>query len=468
MDNKYTIPPNPANVPKELLLRYATSGPRYTSYPTAPKFKADADPAEIYNQWVVSNCQVGPQSLSFYVHVPFCEKRCRFCGCFTSIPKDDSVTDRYLESLKKEFQLVSSMVDPERPVKQLSFGGGTPTYLTPDRFDRMMREMKEIWKYSDDAEISVEIDPRTVTKAHVDVLLSHGFNRFSMGVQDFNPDVLEIIGRPQSIEDTTNLVSMLKEKGHNAINFDLIYGLPGQTLKSIKNTALKTVELSPSRIALYSYAHVPWMKKQQKVLEKYSLPNAEEKLALFGAAYEIFVNAGYIPVGMDHFAKADDDMVKALQSRTLHRNFMGYTTRRGLDLIGFGVSAISSVNRTYVQNTKDFEHYHNSMDDDTMAMERGYFLSLEDEIRRNLIIDLFCNFYLDKKDFSEKWRIDFDQKFASELKRLEPMQDDGLVNLSKQTIEITPLGHAFIRNVCMVFDEYLEQNAEERRYSQTI
>jgi len=466
--NEIIIPPNPANVPKELLEKYNTRGPRYTSYPTAPKFEADADPAEIYNQWVISNCQVGPGALSFYVHIPFCSKRCWFCGCFTSIPKDDSITDRYLDSLKKEFQLVSSMVDPERPIKQLSLGGGTPTYLTPDRFDRMMKDMKSFWHFHDEAEISVEIDPRTVGKQHLDVLMKHGFNRFSMGVQDFNESVLETIGRPQSLSDTTELVDMLKTAGHDAINFDLIYGLPGQTPESIKHTAEKTVELSPSRIALYSYAHVPWMKKQQKLLERHPLPSPEEKLALFGVAYDVFTKAGYVPVGMDHFAKPDDELVKALQGRSLHRNFMGYTTRRGLDLIGYGVSAISSVNRTYTQNTKDFENYHSSMSDDRMSMERGYFLSIEDDMRRELITDLFCNFYLDKEEFGSKWRLNFNDKFADENNRLLAMQDDGLLSLSEKAIEVTPLGRAFVRNICMVFDQYLEQDPAERRYSQTI
>ncbi len=462
------IPPNPALAPKELLQRYATAGPRYTSYPTAPHFTPDLDWDELQRRWKSGNEEQPQRGLSFYVHIPFCRERCFFCGCFTHISSRPESADPYLDSLLREFELVAQTLDPSRPVLQLSLGGGTPTFLTPERFERMMLCMKEIWHFGEGAEISVEIDPRTVTEEHVDVLVQQGFNRFSMGVQDFDPRVLDIIHRKQSLEHTQALVTALRSRGRQAVNFDLIYGLPGQTPETMQATAEQTVQLSPSRIALYSYAHVPWMKSNQKVLEKHPIPGPDEKLALFGIAYDIFTQAGYIPVGMDHFARPEDELCLALAKGSLHRNFMGYTTRRGLDLAGFGVSAISSVSRTYAQNSKNFEGYHKAMQKGRPAFERGYLLSEQDDLRRELIIDLFCNFELDGHAFGQRWGIDFNQAFADELERLVPMQQDGLLTLDGERIQVSPLGRAFIRNICMVFDAYLEQDLTQRRYSQTV
>jgi len=332
----------------------------------------------------------------------------------------------------------------------------------------LLRSLAAVWTLAADAEVSVEIDPRTATAEHLEVMLAHGFNRFSLGVQDFDARVLELIGRRQGEDTTLKLVEALRARGENAVNFDLIYGLPGQTEETMARTAGKVVALAPSRIALFSYAHVPWMRPHQKVLEKHHLPTPDEKLTLFGVAWDVFVAAGYVPVGMDHFAKPDDELSRALGNRTLHRNFMGYTTRRGLDLVAFGASAISAVGRTYAQNTKDLAAYGDAVRAARPAFERGYILSDDDARRRELIIDLFCNFELDGAAFGKKWRLDFEEAFAAELAALAPMQADGIVEVAGPHIRVTPLGRAFIRNVCMTFDRYLETDPTERRYSQTV
>ncbi len=468
MSERFLIPPNPACVPEDLARRYAVRGPRYTSYPTAPHFQTEVDRDAVRMRWEDGNRAPKPPGLSLYLHIPFCKEHCWFCGCFTTIHKHPEAADPYLESLKREFDLMARIVDPERPVRQIAFGGGTPNFLSPERFDGLMQALRSVWSIAKDAEISVEIDPRTVVDEHVDVWAAHGFNRFSLGVQDFDPGVLSGVHRAQSLEQTRRLVERLRGVGKTAINFDLIYGLPGQTLDAVRHTVETTVEIAPSRIAYYSYAHVPWMKQHQKVLEKLGIPGPEEKLSFFGLAYDKLTEAGYVPVGMDHFARPEDELTQALQKRELHRNFMGYTTRRGLDQIAFGVSGISAVNRTYAQNTKDFERFHESARAGVPSWERGFLLSEEDALRRELIIDLFCNFHLDIAVFERTWKLDFHRHFREELEALQDMETDGIVRVDERAIEVTPLGRAFVRNVCMAFDRYLESDLGARRYSQTV
>lgn len=457
---------NPADVDKALSKKYDTRGPRYTSYPTAPHFSADFDKASLIQRWVEGNEKGG--GLSAYIHIPYCQKRCLFCGCFTNVAKDPATADPYLDDLYLEFELLAKIIDPKRPIKQLAMGGGTPLFLTPDRLDTMLTKFEAHFSFAPDAEKSIEIDPRTILPEHQDVLFEHGFNRFSLGVQDLDETVQKAIGREQPEEKIASLVEAFKTAGREAINFDLIYGLAGQTKESFARTAKRVAEYAPSRIACYSYAHVPWMKGHQKVLEKYKLPGAEEKLAIFGAAFRQFEQAGYIPIGMDHFAKESDSLAIALKERTLHRNFMGYTTNRGLDLIAFGVSAISSVNNTYAQNTKDFQTYHEALAKKSPAFERGYLLSEEDSLRRELIIDLFCNFHLDILSFEKTWGIDFKAHFKEELLQLTPFIEDKLVTFDDEAIKVTALGRVFIRNLCMLFDAYLEQDPALRRYSKTV
>lgn len=458
--------PNPARVPAPLLERYTTRGPRYTSYPPAPHFSPDIPAGELAARWQAGAVK-GPD-LSAYVHIPFCAQRCRFCGCFTQVGASPEAADPYLEDMKTEFARLAQLLGRDRPVRQLAFGGGTPTFLTPDRFDRLMRDFREVYTIAADAELSIEMDPRSIRPGHLDVLLSHGFNRFSLGVQDFDPNVLNIIRREQSMEMVFDLVGQLRARGQEAINFDLIYGLPGQTPQTMRATVEQVTRISPSRIALFSYAHVPWMKGHQKILERHQLPNPEEKLALFGLAWDILTDAGYVPIGMDHFARPDDELARALDEGTLHRNFMGYTTRRGLDLVAFGVSGISAVADTYAQNVKELPAYAAAMREGRTAFERGYILSHDDRIRRSLIIDLFCNFQLDGEALARRWQIDFGQYFAQELDALAPFCEDGLLEIDGCRLRVTPLGRIFVRNVCMVFDRYLENDPALRRYSQTV
>ncbi len=462
----FPVPPNPARVPPELAARYATAGPRYTSYPTAPHFTPEVDRAELEARWKAGNTDGEP--ISVYLHIPFCRERCFFCGCFTHIASKPEAADAYLDDLAREFDITAGLIDPARPLEQLSMGGGTPTFLSPERLDRLLTRLFALYRPSPTAELAIEIDPRTVVPEHVDVLVAHGFNRFSMGVQDFNERVLEIVHRRQSHAQTLDLVERLRAAGHDAINFDLIYGLPGQSPESMRDTAARCIAIAPSRIALYSYAHVPWMKGHQKILERPDLPGPEQKLALFGEAYDAFTEAGYVPVGMDHFARPEDEMTKALLDGTLHRNFMGYTTRRGLDLVGFGVSAISSVARSYAQNEKNFDAYAESLKNGQRPLERGFLLSDDDAMRRALIIDLFCNFTLDLAAFGQRWALDPQAVFADELQRLTPFVDDGLLEIRDRRLTVSPLGRAFIRNICMVFDRYLERDLAQRRYSQTV
>lgn len=457
---------NPANVPAHLIQKYSQRVPRYTSYPTAPHFTTEVNSQEIFDHWQTTNKE--NSALSVYMHIPFCAERCWFCGCNTVITKKNERADVYLDFLIKEMNHASKYLQQNRPIEQLAVGGGTPNFLTAQQIHLLFAEFKKVWQFSKQAEVSVELDPRTVSEEQLLAFLEQGFNRFSMGVQDFNPVVLQAIHRNQSLEHTIYLVEILKKHNISAFNFDLIYGLPAQTPQTMSETIETVLRYRPSRIALYSYAHVPWMKSHQKLLERHTLPSPSEKLAIFGTAYELLVNNGYVHIGMDHFSLPNDSMVTALKEKTLHRNFMGYTTKRGLDLLGLGTSSISSVGKTYSQNMRDEALYRKSVNETHYAIERGYILSHEDTMRRELIIDLFCNFYLNTKAFSKKWQIDFLEHFAPEMKELLVLQDDGLVELTSSTIEVTQMGRALIRNVCVVFDQYMEQDPSKRAYSQAV
>lgn len=462
---------NPAHVPVHLLQKYSQRVPRYTSYPTAPHFRSDISAAEqeqVEVLWQKSNDTNKP--ISIYMHIPFCEERCWFCGCNTLITKKNQRADIYLQSLFKEFANYARLIKSERPVEQLALGGGTPNFLSPQQIDLLFGSLKEFWHFSESAEISVELDPRTMNEEKMEAFLRHGFNRFSMGIQDFNGEVLDAIHRHQSLEQTVSLLQILEKYNITAYNFDLIYGLPAQTLQTMSGTLDTVLEYRPSRIALYSYAHVPWMKSHQKLLERHHLPTPAEKLALFGYAYDVLTSNGYVHIGMDHFALPKDELTLSLQQKTLHRNFMGYTTRRGLDILGFGASAISSVGGTYVQNARSEEEYRQKIDTSSSlaALERAYILSPEDNMRRELIIDLFCNFYLDIKKFGERWQINFEEHFAPELEQLQALQSDGLLNKTSEHITVTSLGRGLIRNICVVFDQYMENDPAKRTYSQAI
>lgn len=464
-------PLGPSRIPGELLRRYQTNGPRYTSYPTAPQFRSDIDMDEVLRRWRVGGEPAPgartPRPLALYVHVPFCQSRCTYCGCFTRTGADASELVRYVGAVLDNADWTRAVLASERPVEQLSMGGGTPTSLPPRLLAQLLRGLTARFSFDPAGERAIEIDPRRVEVADLDGLLDLGFNRFSFGVQDLDPLVQGLINRTMPAEKLTELVGHLGARGQRAINIDLIYGLPGQTETTFAATMHEVIGLRPSRVATFGYAHVPWVSPHQGPLEAAGLPSPEARMALFGLAYDMLVEAGYRHVGMDHFALPGDELIQALDRRTLTRNFMGYSTRRGLDLVPLGASAIGAVASTYVQNTKGLEEFIGSRGVDRWL--RGYVLTGEDVLRRDIILDLLCNFHLDIPAVEARHGVDFASHFAPELEELERLEDDGLVTVGEQSIAVTELGRFFARNVSMIFDAYLRREDEtSRRYSKTI
>ena len=458
---------DPRRVSLDLRKKYDIQGPRYTSYPAAPHFHP-IPAADVLSQWTARSALAEDPGLSLYLHIPFCRTRCAFCGCHSIVPRDPEIIERYTRAILQEMELASTRLGPRRPVRQIALGGGTPNFPSEEQIERILRGLELTWAIAPGAELSVEIDPRSATPGKLDVFLRHGFNRFSLGVQDFTPAVLSLIRRGQDLMQVEHVVSYLRSQDCTSINFDLIYGLPGQDLASAARTAEETVRLRPGRIALYSYAHVPWLQPNQKALERSGLPSPDLKLELFLTMLDRFHDAGYISVGMDHFALPDDPLAQALELRTLRRNFMGYTTGRGLDLAAFGASAISSVGASYSQNAKDIETYLAGIDAGTLPVERGFLLGPDDEIRRELIIELFCTFSADLGSLGARFGIEPGPYFAEDVARLEPMIDDGLVSVTPGAITVSETGRFFIRNICMAFDRYLERDPAARAYSRTV
>jgi oxygen-independent coproporphyrinogen-3 oxidase len=455
---------NPMDIPQSLLSKYNRSGPRYTSYPTAPQFSGNIDLEKVRSIWTDANRP--NRGLSLYIHFPFCRSRCLYCGCFTEVHHRLDTRMAYVSALKKEAGKLFRDFASRRRVQQLALGGGTPTYIGHDLLTDYIDFLRSIVTFAPDAELSIEIDPRSVDENYLNSLIQAGFNRFSFGVQDLDPRVQSIIKRPLEEQHLQKLLTHLRFKRKEAFNLDLIYGLPGQNITSFSETVGKIASLRPSRIALFGYAHVPWVSSHQRALEKYPIPNPGERMRLFGTAFEVLIEAGYKHIGMDHFALPGDELFKALESRTLTRNFMGYTTKKGLDLMGIGASSISSVGRTYVQNGKDVLAY--TQIKNGLHWNRGIILDEEDMLRREIILDLFCNSYLDRSAIEIKWGIPFSRHFAQELRDLRRMADDGLINIEQHSLEVTPLGRYFIRNICMVFDQYIKSEHTEGRYSKTI
>lgn len=451
------------------LEKYNQPGPRYTSYPTAPEWDDGFGPADARAAYEKANSKAHPSPVSLYFHLPFCQALCLFCGCNVVINKNHEVTAPYLARLKKEIDWMSNQIDRSRPVEQLHWGGGTPTYLSADEIDELASHVESRFTFSPSAEIGVEVDPRVTTEDHCHALRKHGFNRISMGVQDFNPLVQETVHRVQPYEMTKALFDLCRELGFESINIDLIYGLPHQTMESFSDTVAKLVTINPDRIALFSYAHVPWLKKQQGSF-RHHLPEGAEKFKIFRRAIEMLIDAGYRYIGMDHFARPDDELCRAQDDRTLHRNFQGYTTKGGCDLYGMGVSSISGLENVYAQNWRDLERYYNAIDADTMPTMRGLRVTSEDKLRRSVINRILCHCVLLKAEVEEAFGIAFDEHFTSELERLRDLEQDNLVRLFPDRIEVAALGRIFIRNVAMVFDEYLNKPEDQQRrvFSKTL
>jgi len=441
-------------VSEEFLARYNRPGPRYTSYPTAPVWNDSFGPADL--EKVHQEAERAKSPVSLYMHIPFCESLCLFCACNVIIQKDKRVSPPYLDILKREVEHISRSVSRDRPVVQFHWGGGTPTYLTPTQIEELFAFTREHFTFAPDAEIGIEVDPRVTSREHLEILRKLGFNRLSMGIQDFHPLVQKTINRVQPFELTAGLIQSARVLGFESVNVDLIYGLPYQTAETFAHTVDQILELAPDRVALFSYAHVPWLKKQQNSFEGH-LPEGLEKFEIFRTGLLKFLESGYLYIGMDHFAKPGDELAVSQQNRTLHRNFQGYTTKAGADLYGMGITAISGIQNAYAQNQRDIPSWEKAVAERGVATMRGYHLSDDDRLRRAVISRLLCHTIVLKQEISQEFGIDFDSYFADELARLEPFREDSLVVLSPGEIRTTWLGRIFIRNLAMIFDPYLEK-----------
>ncbi|HEX5036506.1 MAG TPA: oxygen-independent coproporphyrinogen III oxidase [bacterium] len=451
-----------------LLKKYDVAGPRYTSYPTAPAWTNAVGP-EDFRKGLAS--LKADEPLSLYIHIPFCETLCHFCGCMTVITKEHSRSRPYVETLKKEIDRIAGLMPDAGDVSQLHFGGGSPNYLKPEEFVDLMEHIQENFRFDTDAEIAIEMHPRTSTPEFCAIAAKMGVNRISLGVQDFDPAVQKLINRHQTYEMTADMVNSLRELGFQAFNFDLIYGLPGQTLEGWKETLDRVRTLKPDRLAVYSYAHVPWLKPYQRSFEDKDLPPPELKLELFEAAYRTLTAGGYEPIGMDHFALATDDLARAQKDGTIHRNFMGYSTKADAHQIGIGVSSISYVGGNYFQNEKEIESYEAAIRSGKLATHRGYLLNRDDHIRRELIRQIMCRGRVDIPAFEKEWEISFADYFRGDLPHLDPMTDDGLLTLDSRSLSIVGEGHLFLRNVAMAFDRHLMEiraSAKNPVFSRTV
>lgn len=442
-----------------LLERYDRPGPRYTSYPTAVEFHEGVGEGQYRERLALANADpLAP--LSAYVHLPFCEHRCGFCGCNVIITRHRDVAARYLDYLEKEIDLLAGALPNRRKIAQMHWGGGTPTYYEADQLGRIFDRIHRRFTFTEGAEIGVEIDPRVTHIAHLHRLRALGFNRLSMGVQDFAPEVQRAVNREQSFELTRDLILEARSAGFGSINIDLIYGLPLQTVDGFRRTLERSLTLRPDRVAVYSFAFVPWMRAHMKSLPDEGMPSPELKLELLALAIDAFTGAGYRQIGMDHFALPEDELARAVDRRDLSRNFMGYTVQKTTDMVALGVSGIGEVRGAFVQNTKKLNEYYAALDQGLFPVERGYEMEPDDLIRREVIAGLMCNFRADRKEIEERFHISFDHYFASELAQLtaaDSVGTDGLVTVDESEIAVTPLGRLFVRNVCMVFDRYLRR-----------
>jgi len=412
------------------------------------------------------------EPLSLYVHIPFCDERCSYCGCNVVITKKREVAARYLDYLEREIAMLADHLPRRRRVSQYHWGGGTPTYLAPDQMERLHRRVVERFEVDAQGELAIEIDPRVTTPEQLALLRDLGFNRISMGVQDFDPRVQQAVNRNQSEPQTRAVYAACRELGFASINLDLIYGLPLQTPESFDRTMRSVVELRPDRLAVYSYAYVPWMKAHQKRIEVEELPAPAVKLRLFCIARERMLEAGYAPIGMDHFALPTDEMAAAVARRELYRNFMGYTVRMGTDMVGVGVSAIGDVRSSFAQNEKKLSTYYAALDAGRFPIERGYVLDEDDRIRRDVIRQLMCNAWLDRRDVERRFGIDFGTYFAAELAELTAPDGPvahGFVEVGPDHLAVVGDGRLFLRNVCMTFDRYLRlKDPSARMFSRTV
>jgi oxygen-independent coproporphyrinogen-3 oxidase len=447
---------------RDLISKYNCPGPRYTSYPTALQFEPVDDPVPLFEEASQSTTP-----LSLYYHLPFCESLCWFCACTTVITCNRDRADDYLDALDKEMDMTMPYLNAgNREVNQLHFGGGSPSFQTPEQLDRLCSSIRSRFRFSPEAEISAELDPRTLSAEKVEVLARHGFNRVSFGVQDVDPKVQKAVHRIQPDEMNRQCIDWVRSAGIGSVNVDLIYGLPYQTVESFKQTLETVLSYNPDRLAVFSYAHVPWVAPAQKILERSTLPEPEVKFAMLLETIEMLTSNGYVYIGMDHFAKEGDELCKALEHGGLHRNFQGYTTMAGSELCGFGMSSISQNGFSYRQNMKELDEWHAAIAAGKLPAHKGYRMTEEDKLRRDVIMNIMCSGDVRYQHFNDTFGIDFESHFADGIAALEEPARDGLVQFNDGGFKVTSAGRLLLRNIAMPFDEYLQ--AGPRRHAKTI
>jgi len=446
-------------------VKYSKAGPRYTSYPTALEF-SDSFKYESYINYLKNSTE----QLSLYVHLPFCRSACYFCGCNVVFTSKQSKLDRYVEYLKKEIDLLATHLDTSREVIQFHFGGGTPTFYSAKALDEIMEYIKATFgNWSDEAEISCEIDPRFFNEEQMKVFNKHGFNRISFGVQDLDEKVQKEIHRIQPLKLTQDAVELARKYGITSINVDFIYGLPYQSLESFKKTLELSTALDPDRVAVFNYAHVPWLMKTMRKFDETTLPTPDVKLQILQHTIEFFEKQGYKMVGMDHFAKPDDELFLAIEKGQLHRNFQGYTTKGGANLIGIGLTSIGEGTRYYAQNSKDMNEYEAMIDSGKLPFVRGVELSDDDYLRKALIMELMANFSIDIARVQKEHGIEFKNYFANALSALQEFVDAGLVEISEDKLSVSTTGTLLIRNIAMPFDAYMQKyRGSKKSFSKTV
>ncbi len=457
-----------AEIDIELIQKYDRPGPRYTSYPTAPQFKESFTWKDFLDEMIRTNQGKDLPDVSLYFHLPFCDTLCYFCGCNMILTRNRDRIRHYIQYLKMEIDLVSSGLSPGRKACQLHWGGGTPTSLNPEEITELIVAIHAAFNFHGDVEASCEIDPRALTKAHLSALRSGGFNRISMGVQDFDERVQKAVNRIQSEDLTRKVVAWVHELGFHSFNLDLMYGLPFQSADSFEQTLDVVIEISPDRIALFNFAYVPWLKKHQRAIRPETLPSAKEKLNILKMSIEKLVSAGYVFIGMDHFAKPEDELAVALREKRLYRNFQGYSTRAGTDLYAMGITSISQFGRIYAQNSKDEQSYFAALDHGHPATIKGCRLTNDDILRRRVIMKLMCDFELDFSAIESEFDIEFETYFHRGLENLNEMASDNLLFIQNRKITVTEMGRLLIRNIAMNFDGYIERNEDRARYSRTV
>lgn len=462
--------PTSRQVTAELLARYDSAGPRYTSYPTAVEFD-EAFAAAEYGELLADLAGRLQEPLSIYIHLPFCEERCLFCACNVIITPHKERARPYLDLLKAEIDMVSERLGSPGSFSQLHLGGGTPTYFEPRELEGLLLHLLKRFDPVGDFEMAIEVDPRVTTREHLTLLSALGFNRLSLGVQDLDEEVQRSIHRVQTREETAQIIDWGRELGFSGTNVDLIYGLPRQDAGRFEQTVRWVIEQGVDRAAVYSFAYVPWIHPKQRSLGKEGLPEREEKLALFSLARELFLDAGYEPIGMDHFARPGDELARAKREGRLRRNFQGYTVLPAMDVLGFGISAIGDVGGAFVQNHKKLSRYEHEVRGGRLPVGRGRARSRDDRIRGAVIHELMCNFFVEPATIEDRFGIDFATYFAQDLDRLAGHAREGMVRVSPERIEVTAVGELFVRNLAMCFDRYWwekHRNAEKPIFSRTV